>query len=212
MTTRRLTALALLAGLLCASRAYAQDPDQEDPEPEVSDAGPEQQPAEPVNPYERMLAVSVTGGLDTPFGVVGGALEFAPVEFLNVYAGGGVSRDGARVAGGLSLRFPVHSTAFGIMSGVAGGPIEWAGHFDENGEGLERYWEFALFIHAAAYFEYRWDIGIFGRLQLGAEALVAGDVTECRAPGGELCDTGRDDLLNPIRAWVGLSIGYAFEL
>lgn len=207
MTTRRLTALALLAGLLCASTAYAQDPDQEDPEPEVSDAGPE----EPTNPYERMLAVSVTGGLDTPFGVVGGALEFAPVEFLNIYAGGGVGRSGARVAGGVSLRFPIHSTAFGVMTGVAGGPMDWDSHA-ENGPAYHRYWEFAMFIHAAAFFEYRWDIGIFGRLQLGAEALIGGDVTECRASGDAVCDTARDDLANPIRAWAGLSIGYAFEL
>jgi len=208
MTTRRLTALALLAGLLCASTAYAQDPDQEDPEPEVSDAGPE----EPTNPYERMLGVSVTGGLDTPFGVVGAALEFAPVEFLNIYAGGGVSRSGPRVAGGVQLRFPVHGAAMGIMTGVAGGPMDWDSHFDDNGDGLHRYWEFAMFIHAAFFLEYRWDIGIFGRLQLGAEALIAGDVTECRAPGDAACDPARDDLLSPIRAWAGLSIGYAFEL
>ena len=208
MTTRRLSALALLAGLLCASTAYAQDPDQEDPEPEVSDAGPE----EPTNPYERLLAVSVTGGLDTPLGVVGAAVEFAPVEFFNIYAGGGVSRDGARVAGGLSLRFPVHSTAFGFMAGVAGGPISWEGHFDDNGLGVHRYWEFAMFVHAAAFCEYRWDIGVFGRLQLGSEALVAGDLTECNSAGGGACDESREHLLNPIRAWVGLSIGYAFEL
>ena len=98
MTPRALH-LAILAALLWAgasfggpSVVFAQDeedgPAQEDPEPEVS--------SEPPSNYDRLLAIQVTGGLDTPLGVAGAAIEFAPVRYLAIYAGGGVSRSGAR--------------------------------------------------------------------------------------------------------------------
>ena len=201
MTLRRLTALALMTGLLCASTAFAQT--EEDPEPEVSTPGP----------YSRMLAVAVNGGVDTPFGVVGGSVEFAPIEHLNIYAGGGVSRSGARVAGGLELRFPVHSTSFGVRAGVAGGPLSWdsRGAVDGNVT-VQRYWEFALFVHMGFTIEYRFDEGIFIRGMVGMEGLIAGDVTSCAAVDGSVCDPARGDLFNPMRGWAGLSVGYAFEL
>lgn len=202
MQPRRLFALALVTGLLHASTAVAQT--EEDPEPEVSTAGP----------YSRMLAVAVNGGLDTPLGVIGAEIEFAPIEWLNIYAGGGVSRSGARVGGGVSFRAPLHSSAFGFQLGLAGGPMDWDSHA-EGAENLtqHRYWEFALFAHAGMTYEYRWDEGIFGRIGIGAEALIAGDVTACAGPGTAACspeDTA--GLAVPFRAWASLTVGYAFEL
>ena len=202
MILRRLTALALMTGLLCASNAYAQT-EESDPEPEVSDAGP----------YSRMLAVAVNGGLDTPFGVVGGSIEFAPIEYLNIYAGGGVSRSGARVAGGLELRFPVHSTSFGARAGVAGGPMNWVSEgANVSNITIDRYWEFALFFHIGFNIEYRFDEGIFIRGMVGMESLVAGDLTSCEASDASACDPTALETFNPFRGWVGLSVGYAFEL
>jgi len=201
MTLRRLTALALMTGLLCASTAFAQT--EEDPEPEVSVPGP----------YSRMLAVAVNGGADTPFGVVGASVEFAPIEYLNIYAGGGVSRSGARVAGGVELRFPVHSTSFGFRGGVAGGPMNWNSNGSRDGNvTVERYWEFALFMHLGLTIEYRFDEGLFIRGMVGMEGLVAGDTTSCASSDGTSCDPTRTDLFSPIRGWAGLAVGYAFEL
>lgn len=202
MLLRRLIALALTTGLMCAAApALAQS--EEDPEPEVSDAGPE-------NTYERLLAVSATGGWDTPFGVVGAAIEFAPIQFINIYAGGGVSRAGGRFAFGVNFRAPVREAAFGLSFGLSGGAMDW----DSNGAAnvrVHRYWEFALFVNTTLNFEYRWEMGLFGRLSVGAEALVAGDVSECRVPTGT-CATDHPGLSTPIYPSAGLSIGYAFEL
>jgi len=217
MTLGRLTALAALVGLLCASPVYAQD--TEDPEPEVSDQDPDG------NVWDRMLAIGITGGLDTPFGVVGGVVEFTPIQNLMIYAGGGVSRSGARVAGGVQLQFPVDSTAFGINAGVAGGPLDWNSNGEENVT-ISRYWEFALYFHSGFNITYRWDEGLFGRVGLGMEALIAGDVTSCTAGSTSLCDgvvgtemtdetaavAARSDLFSPIRAYVSLTVGYAFDI
>ena len=99
MRSRHLLLLATLAALTSlASPAFAQN--QEDPEPEVSTPAPPRL-------YERMLAVSVTGGWDTPFGVAGGAIEFAPIPEINIYAGGGVSRSGGRFTFGVNARAPI---------------------------------------------------------------------------------------------------------
>ena len=157
MTLRRLLALAVMSGLLCASPAFAQS--EEDPEPEVSDAGPE-------NLYERLLAVSATGGWDTPFGVIGGGIEFAPIQWINIYAGGGVSRSGGRFTLGVNFRAPIHSTAFGVQLGVSGGPLD---HDATGDDPLHRYWEFALFVNAGLNVEYRFDMGVFLRLAGGAK-------------------------------------------
>ena len=212
MTLRRHITLPLLCAFLCVglassvtSTAFAdvpEDPAHADPEPEVSDQGP----------YSRMLALALTGGVDTPFGLIGGVLEFAPIEYLNIYAGGGVGRSGVRIAGGAALRFPVDSTSFGFRLGVAGGPMDWsAGGGDGEPAQLNRYWEFALFAHAAFDIEYRFDEGIFVRGSLGAEALVAGDA--CISPqSGDDCVAPPEGLASPVRAWVGVTVGYAFEL
>lgn len=206
MSLRRLIALALFGGLvLAAPGALAQD--QEDPEPEVSDVGPE-----PTDPYDRFLAIQVTGGLDTPFGVGGGAIEFTPFRHLMIYAGGGASRSGGRVAGGVAFQYPIHSTSVGVFAGLGGGSLNWDSRGSNGETQIQRWWEFALFFHSGIHVEYRWQEGIFGRLGLGIDALVYGDPDECTLPAGGECGGEAASLAKPIRGWVGLTIGYAFDL
>lgn len=200
MSLRRLLALAVTSGLLCASPAFAQD--EEDPEPEVSDQAPQ-------DVYDRMLAISATGGWDTPFGVIGGGVEFAPIRYINIYAGGGVSRSGGRFTLGVNFRVPIQSVAFGVQLGVGGGPMDYDG---PGADPLHRYWEFGLFVHAGLNMEYRFDMGVFLRLAGGAEAMVAGDVTECRGAGVSSCAEVPQGLAQPFYPWAALSVGYAFEL
>jgi hypothetical protein len=210
MTLRRHLSLALFGALLFASPvapvAHAQD--REDPEPEVSDEGPD--------PWDRMLAAHITGGLDTPFGVAGGAIEFSPVRFLAIYAGGGVSRSGGRVAGGIRGQAPIGNAAVGLMLGVGGGPLDWESRGRED-ELLHtsRHWDFALFFHGGITAEYRWDMGLFGRLAFGMDALLTPEADTCaRGATGEqeACGATAEGLGKPIRGWMGLTIGYALDL
>lgn len=208
MNLRRLVALALLGGLVSlaqhatATVAFAQD--EEDPEPEVSDAGP--------TVWDRMLAVQVTGGYDTPYGVIGAALEFSPHPWVTIYAGGGVGRFGGRFAGGLQLQVPVDSTAFGIQAGFGGGALEDATDGAENAR-IRRYWAMALYFHSAFSVTYRFEDGIFGRLSLGMNALVAGDPDECVFTATETaCGVSGSNLNHPVHPFAGLTVGYAFDL
>lgn len=202
---------ALLAtAIWAAGPALAQDA-EEAPEPEVS-----AEPAPP-SPWDRFLAVSVTGGLDTPFGIGGAAVEVTPFRYLTVYAGGGVGRDGYRFAGGLLPQIPIDNASLGLMLGVTGGPLDWDTRgVVENGEQavIHRHWEIALFFHSAVTFEYRWNEGFFGRLAVGMEALIEPGSPEHCSVDGVACDafgyTGEG--FKPVRGWVGLTVGYAFEL
>ena len=198
-------ALALFGALLFAapSVVLAQDDGSEqDPEPEVSSQ----------DQWDRMLGIAATGAWDGPLGVASGQLEFAPVRFLNIYAGAGVSRSGVRVGGGVQLRVPVGEGAMGVMGGVTGGPLDWDSRGDEDAR-IHRWWEFAMFIHGGVFFEYRWPMGLFGRFSVGADALVTPDgAEECTLPSGDACGNLGDDLYKPVRGFAELSIGYAFDL
>lgn len=214
--TRRLLALCLSGALFTAgflavgalnpTPVMAQeDGTEEDPEPEVSlDA----------RLWDRPLAFHVTGGLDTPFGVAGAAVEFSPIRWIAIYAGGGVARSGARVAGGVHVRAPIGHGALGLMGGVGGGPLDWSSR--TNGEGApstQRWWEFALHVHAGLTLEYRWEMGLFGRLAFGIDTLATpGTADVCTLSTGEECGAAGEGLVNPLRGWIGLNIGFAPEL
>ncbi len=207
MTTRSLLLGlgALAAVFVLAPTAFAQD--EEDPEPEVSTPDP----TEAV--WDRVLAISATVGLDTPLGIGGAAIEVTPIRYLAIYAGGGVGRDGVRFAGGIRPQFPFRNLSLGLMLGVTGGPLDWDSHGADGGDGvsIHRYWEMALFVHGALTGEYRWDSGLFGRLEFGAEALVTpSEATVCTQSDGNAC--GDASLWMPIRGWFGLTVGYALDL
>lgn len=205
MTQRRslLLGLGVLAGALALSSSTALAQDEEDPEPEVSTPAPDAM-------WDRVLAVSVTAGLDTPFGIGGAAIEVTPFRYLSIYAGGGVGRDGARFAGGVRPQFPVGNGAMGIMLGVTGGPLDWDSRGAEDVR-VHRYWDMALFLHTGLSGEYRWSEGFFGRLEFGIEALLTpSEATVCSQSDGNSCEGAA--LASPIRGWAGLSVGYAFQL
>jgi hypothetical protein len=188
-------------------------PQQQDPEPEVADGGAEEDPEPEVatptsNMWDRIFALSVTVGIDTPFGIAGLAAEVTPFQYLAIYAGVGIGRDGVRVAGGLRPQFPMGNAALGILLGLAGGPLDWDSRGGDAQE-THRWWEFALFFHTGISFEYRFDEGLFGRLEFGVEALIEPtEATTCRFEGGGMC--GTSGLAAPVRGWAGLTAGYAF--
>jgi hypothetical protein len=205
MKISRLTsaALALVSVVLMTGTVSAQA--SEDPEPEVST---------PADPYDRLLAASVTLGIDTPYGIAGAALELSPVRYLGIYAGGGIGREGPRFVAGLLPHFPVGHLSVGLMLGVEGGPFDWDSQGDEQTT-TRRHWDFALFFNTGVTFEYRWDNGLFGRLAFGAEKLITpGEADLCQFPDGSDCGpvTGNGNAYTPVRGWAGLTVGYAFEL
>jgi len=198
--------LALLA-LPVATGAFAPGVAFADPEPEVSD-DPEPEVSTPPSPYNRLVSVELIGGLDTPYGLIGGSVRLAPIDFLVIDAGAGVSRDGVRIAGGLSLVAPQDHLAFVVRLGVAGGPLDW------ESAGLQpqhRYWAFTAFIDASLGLEYRWDEGITGRIFAGVETDVIDTADSCRfVDGSGDCDTSAGS--HPTRLYIGLAIGYAFDI
>lgn len=193
--------LALLALPLAPGAASA------DPEPEVSD-DPEPEVSTPPSLYDRLLSVELIGGLDTPYGLIGGSVRLAPIDYLVIDAGLGVSRDGVRIAGGVSLVAPQDHFAFVVRIGAAGGPLEW-----ESGgtQPQSRYWSFSAFIDASLGLEYRFDEGITARILAGVENDIIEAADTCHfIEDGAPCDVAGGT--HPTRIYFGLAIGYAFDL
>ena len=206
MTSRAPVALALLVGPLFAPSAAAAQ-DRQDPEPEVSDEG---------DVWDRVLAGQVTAGLDTPFGVAGGAIEISPIRYFVFYVGGGVSRSGGRVAGGVRGQAPVGNAAIGLSLGLGGGSQDWESRTGEDEAfRTSRHWDLALFFHGGLSAEYRWDSGLFGRIAFGIDALLTPEADTCsrgEAGAQESCGVSADGLAKPVRGWAGLTVGYALDL
>jgi hypothetical protein len=219
-----LASLALAAALLAVavppiaapSVVHAQEGvDQLDPEPEVSNR----------DLFDRLLSISGALAVDGPVGIGGAYVTLSPIRYLSIYAGAGGGRNGFRVAGGLRLHYPVGNGSVGIEGGAAGGPMEWRSN-DIDPASLDpgvdpadievfptvRYWDFALHLHMALVFDVRFDPGILFRLHLGTEFLTAPDRADrCTGgPNGPGTCTTRGN--NPIRPFVQLTVGYAFDL
>jgi len=194
----------------------------DDPEPEVSSA-----PARSI--WDRVLAVEMVGGVDTPWGVFGGAVVVAPIRYLQLDLGGGISRDGGRITGGARLVLSHANGAFGMRLGFSGGPLGWAVQApdpaspDPLGEPTfviqRRSWDFVGFIDLALSLEIRLDAGVYGRLLFGVEHALAGaDRCVETGAGGSTSACGSGDRAgvvvggNPTRSYIGLALGYAFEL
>lgn len=214
-----LLALALGTLPLIAPATAAAD----DPEPEVST-----EPAEPAAPrdiWDRMLAVEITGGIDTPYGLVGGAVVVTPFRNLALDLGGGVSRDGGRVAGGLRLVLPHANGALGFRVGFAGGPLSWdttvpgqPGRITDGSDvplvTQRRTWDFVGFFDASISLEIRFDMGVYTRVDLGVEhALASADHCDLGdGAGSSACTNGAGGSGVPMRSYLQLSVGYAFDL
>lgn len=188
----------------------------DDPEPEVSDG------EEVVDPqieimhrrWDRMLGIELTGGVEnTPYGIVGGAVIIQPHRLFRIDLGGGGSRDGARVGGGVSLVMPQDHFALVIRLGAAGGPLSWT---SDRAPVITRYWNFAAFFNGEMGLEYRFDEGVLVRFYAGVETTLSGSADSCVASGPDsqglsaTCAPNFED--HPARVFLGLSVGYMFDV
>lgn len=204
----------------CAASAQ----DQQDPEPEVSVE--ESEEAEDADVWSRLLALSLVGGWNTPWGVFGANLDIAPLRWLVIYVGGGAtsqgqplngpgtSRLGWRATTGLKGRAPVGNGAVGLSSGISFANFQVRSDQldeDDNTVQLLRSWDVALFWHIALSFEYRFDHGLLLSAFVGADQLVA-DIagTTCIQSAGGECRIR--DFGNPTSVFIGGSLGYALDL
>ena len=187
----------------------------DDPEPEVSDQVEEPAGPDPMHQrWDRLLGAELVGGVDTPFGVVGGALDVTPFRFLRLDLGGGVSRDGGRFAGGVSLVLPQDHFALSIRVGFAGGPLSWE---SERQVHIREYWGFAGFFNTQLALEYRFDEGISIRLFMGVETTLNDQSDACAQSASDptnmlsaVCSPTAH--FHPARLFAGLSVGYMFDI
>ncbi|UJR79752.1 hypothetical protein [Sandaracinus amylolyticus] len=190
----------------------------DEPDPEVSS-----EPAAATRDiWDRMLAVELVGGLDTPYGVFGGAVVISPIRHLALDVGGGVSRDGGRVAGGARLVLPHANGALGVRVGFAGGPLTWEsavpGHNVPGDEvhtrdGVQRQtWEFVGFVDVSLSLEVRFDLGIYARFLFGVEHALSGPTSCEERIDGESIGPCSASSFQPTRTYVGLAVGYAFDI
>lgn len=210
-----LTCVMALFGVVpqLVSRAAAQDSEvgggtAADPEPEVSDRE---------RLWSRLLAVELQGAIDGPLGVAGGTLVISPLEALALEVGGGISRDGARVAGGLRLVLPQDHFALQMRVGIAAGPLTWDGRGQSEAGvqyNAQRRWEFSAGMYADVGLQYRFDFGLYLGLHGGVESAFNSAADSCTVTdtGPDVpneCSTGG---FRPTRIYLGLQIGYAFDL
>lgn len=200
-----------LVGL--TTTAFAQEAGGEpstaaDPEPEVSDRE---------RLWHRLVAVELQGAIDGPLGVVGGTLVIAPVEALGIEIGGGVSRDGGRVAGGLRLILPQDHFALMMRLGMSAGPLTWDGRGQSDAGvsyGAQRQWAFSANMYADVGLQYRFDFGLYLGLHGGVETSLNNGadsctVTDTGAGIPQECNAGG---FRPTRIYLGLQVGYAFDI
>ena len=188
----------------------------DDPEPEVSDHVEEPTGPDPMHErWDRLLGVELVGGIDSPFGVIGAALDVQPLRFLRLDIGGGVSRDGGRLGGGASLVLPQDHFALTMRVGFAAGPLSW-----ESGDRqvrIREYWGFAAFFDTSIGLEYRFDMGLTIRASLGVETALNAAADSCATSAPDPM-TGLSGTCSPTsghhpaRLFLGLSVGYMFDI
>ncbi len=211
-TMTRLRLLALLLSLPLGALAFSPSVVlADDPEPEVSDQVEEPAGPDPMHlRWDRLLGVALTGGVDTPYGVIGGQVLVQPIRYLRLDVGGGVSRDGARLAGGATLVLPQDHFALLMRVGFAGGPLSWNAGSDTQ---IRRYWSFAAFLDTSLALEYRFDEGVLIQLSFGVETTLNSQSDACAtvtSTGETVCtDSSVHD--HPARLFGGITVGYMFD-
>jgi hypothetical protein len=204
-----LACLLAVFGASAASGARADEPGAtEDPEPEVSDRA---------RLWGRLLALELQGHIDGPLGVGGGMLVISPLEALAFEVGGGVSRDGGRVAGGLRILLPQDHFALQLRIGIDAGPLSWdsRGQSDSNTSyTVRRRWEFGAGMYADVGLQYRFDFGLYLGLVAGVDQELTNAADRCDViEGGDgaptTCAAGG---FRPSRIYLGLQVGYAFDI
>jgi hypothetical protein len=215
MTRFRLLAL-LLTSLACVWSPMATSIARaDDPEPEVSDEEePDPQLDVMHHRWDRLIGAELTGGVEnTPYGILGAAVLIQPHRNFRIDLGGGGSRDGARVGGGVSLVLPQDHFALVIRIGAAGGPLSWA---SEGSPSSTRYWSFAAFLNGGLGLEYRFDEGVLIGINMGVETTLNDTADSCFADGmnpqglSGVCTATNNE--RPSRIYLGLSVGYMFDV
>ena len=209
-----LACLLAVFGASLASSARADEPGTtEDPEPEVSDRA---------LLWGRLLAVELEGQIDGPLGVAGGMLIISPLEALAFELGGGVSRDGGRVAGGIRIMLPQDHFALMMRLGIDAGPETWDGQGQQGADSAgqsgrytaRRRWEFGAGMYADLGLQYRFDFGLYLGLNAGVDQAFTPTADSCEVIDGgpdapSVCST---DGFRPSRIYLGLQVGYAFDI
>jgi hypothetical protein len=212
MTDMRLDSMrALAAGAALAVVAAGMAPVSaraDDPEPEVSDEDLR---------WNRLLAAELTGAIDGPLGVAGASIVISPLRNLGFEIGGGVSRDGGRVAGGLRVVLPQDHFALVMRLGIAAGPETWDATAQQAAVRytVHRSWAFQSFLYADVGLQYRFDEGVYIQLVGGVESGFSNQADTCvpvDAPAGApaTCDVTSGG--HPSRLYLGLTLGYAFDI
>ena len=192
--------------------ARADDPPgaNEDPEPEVSDEANDF-----AHRWNRLLAVELQGAIDGPLGVAGGSLIIQPIAGLGFEIGGGVSRDGGRVAGGLRATLPQDHFALMLRLGVEAGPITWDGEGQSSAGArytARRSWDFSAGMYADIGLQYRFDMGLYIGAMFGVETQFSPVADSCTIIAGEGGSSCSRDGFRPTRVYAGLQVGYAFDI
>jgi hypothetical protein len=204
-----LACLLAVFGASVASSARADEPGTtEDPEPEVSDR---------TRLWGRLLAAELEGQVDGPLGVAGGMIVISPLEALAFELGGGVSRDGGRVAGGIRILLPQDHFALVFRLGLDGGPLSWdaRGQNDANASyTVRRRWEFCAGMYAAVGLQYRFDFGLYLGLNGGVDQELPSGADSCEVieGGAGAPSTCTTEGFRPSRIYLGLQVGYAFDI
>lgn len=162
--------------------------------------------------WARELSVEITGGIDTPHGLIGGNIGYTPIKHLRLSAGAGYSRDGLVFAFQARGMLSHAESALGFGLGLSGGQLSWEsgkqGDQFSQSTYSKRFWDFALGLNADVSYEYRFTDAIYARFYFGVNYYVTNH-DRCNSDTGlTTCAQGQ----NPIRPFVGLSLGYAVDL
>lgn len=208
MVARALLVLAACVGFFVTASPVRAD----DPEPEVSASDLR---------WNRLLAVELGGAVDGPYGVGSGLIVISPVSVFGIELGGGVSRDGGRVGGGLRLTLPQDHFALQMRVGITGGPQTWDTNEGVNVDpgngtiidyGRRRRWDFQGSFYSDIGLQYRLDNGLYFSMNLGVDQALSGVSDTCELTGPAPSDASCSlDGQRPIRLYAGLNVGYAFD-
>jgi hypothetical protein len=141
----------------------------------------------------------------------------SPLEALALEVGGGVSRDGGRVAGGARLVLPQDHFALTMRLGVSAGPMTWDGPgvtVEGTTYTARRRWEFSAGGYADLGLQYRFDFGLYLGLIGGVETRFTSQADSCSVveSGAGVPNVCTAEGFRPTRIYLGLQVGYAFDL
>jgi hypothetical protein len=167
--------------------------------------------SDPMSRYDRTsLAVNAHGGLGTPLGYAGAAVEITPVRWLSVEGGIGRGMAGAQLAVQPRVRLGGRE---GLIASVGAGLS--MGRFDRRDPWWSIEYESTVFRRAIwsnveTSLESRTAGGFQLRLYAGLGVMLQGERESCTEDYGLVpCSGTERGWLSP---YLGISAGYAFEL